>query len=112
MDKSVKTALIGFLVVLIYTLFLWVDTQRWVVPFPLFSYILWVVVLAQRMGNQTHKSEFNLLLLYLSLRCLGNPFTYTFFLNEMQYYAFVEGPVLSMIRILESLVVLPLIVRA
>jgi hypothetical protein len=25
MDKSVKTALIGFLVVLIYTLFLWVD---------------------------------------------------------------------------------------
>ncbi|MFZ9581883.1 MAG: hypothetical protein ACO28O_02800 [Crocinitomicaceae bacterium] len=112
MDKSVKTALIGFLVVLIYTLFLWVDTQRWVVPFPLFSYILWVVVLAQRMGNQTHKSEFNLLLLYLSLRCLGNPFTYTFFLNETQYYAFVEGPVLSMIRILESLVVLPLIVRA
>jgi len=92
MDKSVKTALIGFLVVLIYTLFLWVDTQRWVVPFPLFSYILWVVVLAQRMGNQTHKSEFNLLLLYLSLRCLGNPFTYTFFFKRNAVLCIRRGP--------------------
>lgn len=110
MDKSVKIALIGFLIVAAYATSLFLDTGFWIVPFPLFSYLLLGVVIISIVQNKVDFKAYIPILTLITLRCIGNPFTYTFFMEEATYYEFTEGITLSLFRILETLSVFPLIV--
>ena len=79
MEKTVRIALIGFLIVMAYATSIYIDTGSWIVPFPIFSYILLVVLIASAWKHKENYRAFVPLLTFISLRCLSNPFTYTFF---------------------------------
>jgi hypothetical protein len=89
MEKTVRIALIGFLIVMAYATSIYLDMGSWIVPFPIFSYILLVVLIAS---------------------VWKNPFTYTFFLDESSYLEFTDGITLSIFRILETVSVFPLVI--
>jgi hypothetical protein len=110
MEKSVKIALVGFLIVLAYATSVFLDTGFWIVPFPLFSYLLFGVVLGSIVQDRLNIKSYVPLLTLVVLRCIGNPFTYTFFLDEAAYYEFTEGLTLSLFRILETMSVFPLVI--
>lgn len=110
MEKSVKIALIGFLIVSAYATSVFLDTGYWIVPFPLFSYLLLAVVITSLLKDKLNVKAYIPLLTLVTLRCIDNPFTYTFFLDESAYYQFTDGLTLSIFRILETLSVFPLII--
>lgn len=110
MEKSIKIALIGFLIVSAYATSIFLDTGFWIVPFPLFSYLLFGVVAGSMFQDKLNFKAYTPLLTLVALRCIGNPFTYTFFLDESAYYEFTDGLTLSIFRILETLSVFPLII--
>jgi hypothetical protein len=110
MEKSVRIALIGFLIVLAYVTIIFIDTRSFILPFPLFSYILFSVVLASALQNKLAIKVFIPLLIFLLFRCLGNPLTYTFFMEEAAYYEFTAGLTFTSFRILETFIVFPLII--
>jgi hypothetical protein len=110
MEKSVKIALVGFLIVLAYATSVFLDTGFWIVPFPLFSYLLFGVVLGSIVQDRLNIKSYVPLLTLVTLRCIGNPFTYTFVLDEAAYYEFTEGLTLSLFRILETMSVFPLVI--
>lgn len=110
MEKTVRIALIGFLIVMAYATSIYLDMGSWIVPFPIFSYILLVVLIASVWKNKENYSTFVPLLTFVSLRCLSNPFTYTFFLDESSYLEFTDGITLSIFRILETVSVFPLVI--
>jgi len=104
MEKTVRIALTGFLIVLAYAIINFIDTRSFILPFPLFSFILFGVVLATALQNKSEIKVYIPLLIFLLFRCLGNPFTYTFFMEEAADYEFTS------FRILETLSVFPLII--
>ena len=110
MEKTVRIALIGFLIVLAYAIINFIDTRSFILPFPLFSFILFGVVLATALQNKSEIKVYIPLLIFLLFRCLGNPFTYTFFMEEAAYYEFTSGLTFTSFRILETLSVFPLII--
>lgn len=112
MEKTVKIALTGFLIVLAYVIIFFIDTQSFILPFPLFSYILFGVVLATAIQYKSEIKVYIPLLILLLFRCLGNPLTYTFFMDEATYDKFSSGLTLSLIQIFETLSVFPLIILA
>lgn len=110
MEKTVRIALIGFLIVLAYATSIYIDAGSWIVPFPIFSYILLVVIIVSTWSHKENYRAFIPLLTFMSLRCLSNPFTYTFFLDESSYLEFTDGIMLSIFRILETVSVFPLVI--
>lgn len=110
MEKTVRIALIGFLIVMAYATSIYLDAGSWIVPFPIFSYILLVVVIASAVKLNDRYSAFVPILTCIILRCFSNPFTYTFFLDESSYLEFIDGITLSIFRILETISVLPLVI--
>lgn len=111
MEQAVKYALSGFLLVLVYSLFVFLDTQKLIIPFPLFSFILLGVVLVQRLKDKPQGNAYSLLLLMVIFRCLSNPLTYTFFLAEDTYASFLSGRLFFALRVLETLSVIPFIIQ-
>ena len=109
MEKTVRIALIGFLIVFVYVTFFFIDTGSFILPFPLFSYILFGV-LTSALQNKSEIKVFIPLLIFLLFRCLGNPFTYTFFMEEAAYYEFTSGLTFTLFRLLETFCVFPLII--
>ena len=110
MEKTVRIALIGFLIVMAYATSIYLDAGSWIVPFPIFSYIILVVIIVSTWSHKENYRAFIPLLTVMSLRCLSNPFTYTFFLDESSYLEFTDGITLSIFRILETFSVFPLVI--
>lgn len=110
MEKTVRIALVGFLIVMAYATSIYLDAGSWIVPFPIFSYILLVVIIVSTWSHKENYRAFIPLLTFMSLRCLSNPFTYTFFLDESSYLEFTDGITLSIFRILETVSVFPLVI--
>ena len=111
MEKSVKIALIGFLIVLAYSTSVLVETGYFIIPFPLFSFVLLGVLGASIVQERSHWKTFIPISVVVLFRCLCNPLTYTFFLNEAAYDSFTEGITLDLFRISAMLSVLPLIIQ-
>ena len=110
MEKTVRIALIGFLIVMAYATSIYIDTGSWIVPFPIFSFILLIVIIVSTWKHKENYRAFIPLLAFMSLRCLSNPFTYTFFLDESSYLEFTDGIALSIFRILETFCIFPLVI--
>ena len=91
MDKPTKIALIGFLVCLLFTLIVLLDGGFFALPYPMFSYILFAVVAATMWQDKAEWILYVPMLLLIVLRCINNPMTFSFFMDEAQYEAYAEG---------------------
>lgn len=103
MEKPVKIALIGFLVCLLFTLIVLLDSGFFALPYPLFSYILLAVVIATIWQDKTHWLQYLPIFVLFVLRCFNNPMTFSFFMNEIQYEAYSEGIFPEIFGVLELL---------
>lgn len=109
MEKSVRIALIGFLIVLAYSTSIFIETGRIIIPFPLFSYLLLTVILATLIQDKLNWKSYIPIAVFVLLRCISNPFIYSIFMEEQAYYEVTSGLTFSVFRILETLSVFPLI---
>ena len=91
MDKPTKIALLGFLVCLMFTLRVIIDGGFLALPYPMFSYILFAVVAATMWKDKAQWRLYLPMLLLVVLRCVNNPMTFTFLIDEAQYEAYAEG---------------------
>ena len=91
MDKPTKIALLGFLVCLMFTLRVIIDGGFLALPYPMFSYILFAVVAATMWQDKAQWSLYLPMLLLVVFRCVNNPMTFSFFIDEAQYEVYAEG---------------------
>ncbi|MBM3164086.1 MAG: hypothetical protein FJZ80_01375 [Bacteroidetes bacterium] len=109
MEKSVKIALTGFLVALAFTLSYYLEVGSWIVPYPLFSFLLLIVIIFQLIAYKNIYLNYLPLLFLAVLRCLRNPLTYTFFMDEAAYDTLCKGSYFDAIGIIEMAWLLVLI---
>jgi hypothetical protein len=85
----------------------WMDKGFWHIPYPLFSYILLLVGIANVWQDRANYIHYIPLLILLLVRCLSNPITYTFIMTEARYEGMMSSiypDFLGGIEILTSLV--------
>ncbi len=112
MGKSVKIALIGFLIVLAYVTSVYLEKGFWLIPYPLFSYVVFGVVMATLLQDKQNVKIYVPLLVLVVLRCFANPLTYTFFMDADAITEFKEGITFSVLRVLQILAVFPVVIFA
>ncbi len=110
MGKSVKIALIGFLIVLAYVTSVYLEKGFWHIPYLLFSYVLFGVVIATLFQDKQNYKIYVPLLVLVVLRCIANPLTYTFLMDADAVSEFIKGITFSVLRVLQILAVFPVVV--
>jgi len=105
MERSVKIALIGFLVAVVFSVMFFFESGSIIIPHPLFSFLLLAVVISMIYQNKTVVEPLIPLLILAVLRCLNNPLSYTFFMTESSYDTLSQGMYFDVISILEFITV-------
>ena len=106
MGKSVKIAITGFLVAFMFAGRFYFEAGLVMIPYPLFSFILLGVLLVQLFQDKTQYIQYLPLGALILLRCLSNPLTFTFFMNEADFDALSQGMAFDLLAVLEMLATL------
>jgi hypothetical protein len=106
MERSVKIALIGFLVAVVFSVMFFFESGSIIIPHPLFSFLLLAVVVSTIYKHKSLVQSMVPLLILAVLRCLNNPLSYTFFMTESGYDTLSQGMYFDVISILEFITVI------
>lgn len=105
MERTVKVALIGFLIAVVFSLMFFIESGSVIIPHPLFSFLLLAVVMATPYKNKSLVQSMVPLFILAVLRCLNNPLSYTFFMTESSYETLSQGMYFDVIGVLEFIMV-------